>query len=159
MKGIRQMGTGIGRQVTGVTCSGYFHFAKRGQYVRGCIGTAQFLFQNTEDQERNEAGHEVRLNPVIPMHVYRPRIKVVLHDPEGFFDFPSSLIHTNDFFHICFKIRADCIEAIKPGFFCYNILVDRIIRPGDFITAFVDYRTLDDLRTSCAPLRSIFPFP
>ena len=116
MKRIRQMSTGIGRQVTGVACSGYFHFAKRGQYVRGCIGTTQFLFQNTEDQERNEAGHKVRLNPVIPLHVYRTRIKVILHDPEGFFDFPSSLIHTNDFFHICFKIRADCIEAIKLGF-------------------------------------------
>ena len=37
----------------------------------------------------------MRFNPVIPPHVYRPRIEVVLHDPEGFFDFPSSLIHTN----------------------------------------------------------------
>ena len=39
----------------------------------------------------------MRFNPVIPLHVYRPRMKVVLHDPEGFFDFPLSFIHTNDF--------------------------------------------------------------
>ena len=65
MKGIRQMGTGIGRQVTGVTSPGYFHFAKRGQYVRGCIGTAQFLFLNTEDQERNEAEFKEALENVL----------------------------------------------------------------------------------------------
>ena len=82
------MSTGIGRQATDVTSPGYFYFTKRGQYFRCGVGAAQFLFQNTEDQERNKAGHKVRLNPVIPLHVYRPRIKVVLHDPEGFFDFP-----------------------------------------------------------------------
>ena len=65
MKGIRQMGTGIGRQLTGVTSTGYFHFAKRGQYVRGCIGTAQFLFQNTEDQERNETEFKEALENVL----------------------------------------------------------------------------------------------
>ena len=154
MKGIRQMSTGIGRQVTGATCQGYFHFTKHRQYFRDCIGTTHFLFQNTENQERNEADHEVCLNPAIPLHVYRPRIKVVLHDAEGFFDFPSPLIHTNDFFLICFKFRVDCIDAIKLGFFCYNFFVNRISSPFSLIT-----ECLINLRTSCVPLRSIFPFP
>ena len=105
---------GYGYRKAGNRCHllGLLSFREAWTVYQRLYRNCQFLFQNTEDQERNEAGHEVRFNPVIPLHVYRPRIKVVLHDPEGFF--------------------------------CYNILVDRIIRPGDFITAFVDYRKLDE---------------
>ena len=109
---------GYGYRKAGNRCHllGLLSFREAWTVYQRLYRNCQFLFQNTEDQERNEAGHEVRFNPVIPLHVYRPRIKVVLYDAEGFFDFPSSLIHTNNFFHICFKIRADCIEAIKLGF-------------------------------------------
>lgn len=93
MQCICQVGPGIGRQIpeflSGMV---HCHFTKRSYDSFTGIFFIQLLLQDPKDKQCKETSEEMCLYPVFTPQVYGSCLKLVLHDPKTFFNFPAFLL-------------------------------------------------------------------
>ena len=65
-------------------------------------------------------------NAILKLEVYRPSLKLALHDTEAFLNLPSTPVHLYDGFHPVFKTRAYGIETVVLFFLGDSIFVNVI---------------------------------
>ena len=112
MQGICQFGPGIDRLVAFSLIFHKIHPLQSGDNLTYCVSFIQFFLKIAVHDQGDKTGHEVRKDAVLPLHIYRPCLKIRLHDAEAFFDFPAALIHLDDRFRPIPQICADGIEAV-----------------------------------------------
>lgn len=103
----------------------------------------QSLLKHPVEDQRQKAGHEVRLYPLIPAQVDRPCLELAFHDPEAFLNLPALLVDPDDLRRLVSQARAHGIEAIVHRFLGDHFLVEaadcfirqlpfrRAVYPGD----------------------------
>ena len=74
----------------------HVHISQTGKDLCRSIFVFQLLFQQTVQDQRDKAGHEMSFDPVVPGQEDRSRKEVVLHDTEAFFDLPPLFVDGDD---------------------------------------------------------------
>ncbi len=103
----------------------------------------QSLLKHPVEDQRQKAGHEVRLDPLIPAQIDRPGLELAFHDPEAFLNLPAPLVNQDDLRRLVSQARAHGIEAIVHRLLGDHFLVEaadcfirqlpfrRAVCPGD----------------------------
>ena len=87
------------------------HAAKCFDEFRDGVSLIEFVLKKPVDKKCKKACEKMRSDPLVLLQVYRSCFEFGFHDPEGFFDLPSSVIDLENIRNIILSLEEDSDAA------------------------------------------------
>ncbi len=88
------------------------HLLQGGDNLIYCVSFVQLFFEIAVYNQGSKAGDEMSQDAVLPLYIYRPCLKIRLHDAEAFFNLPAAL---KNILSLSFLSSSSRISHIMPG--------------------------------------------